>query len=122
MDNLFRSLNNAINQRIDYQECMIVSEWRQQIVDQAAEAAAQAAGLEGDAAEQFCNGFQGVNIKACNPRKHGLLAEFKAGVAARKSQDAQINAATRRAYFASLSQSETRTRQVEAAGLPSNLR
>lgn len=119
---MFRRLNGAINEQIDGRECSIVSDWRDLVVGQAAVRAAAAAGFDGAAAEQFVNGFEGWDIKACNPRKAGLLGEFKAGVAARKGQSAAIEAETRRAYFASLAQSETRMCEVQAAGLPSNLR
>ena len=92
------------------------------VVAEAAVVAAKEAGLDGAASEQFINGFEGADIKDCNPRKLGLLAEFKAGVAARKEHAKAIDAATRRAYFASLNQSKSRSFDVESSGLPSNLR
>ncbi len=119
---MFLSLDRAINQKIDQRECDIVSDWRALVVSEAADRAATDAGLEGAAKEQFINGFEGWDIKACNPRKLGLLAEFKAGVAARNAQKASIEAATRHAYLASLMKSEIRRLEVDAAGLPSNLR
>lgn len=119
---MYRRMNKSFDQKINQRECEIVSDWRSLVVAEAAVVAAKEAGLDGAASEQFINGFEGADIKACNPRKLGLLAEFKAGVAARKEREQAIDAATRRAYLASLNQSKSRSFDVDSSGLPSNLR
>lgn len=55
----------------------------------AAEAEAQAAGLDGRDAEVFISGFVGTPIKAANPRAEGRLEIFKRGAAASKTPEGQ---------------------------------